>query len=97
MEPINGRGVDESWELTSTESESITNRGEAETHVEVLTDLVNEEVHEVLWSVKDTHRLGFTSDLAQDAIKFIRSEKLRNVTSRQNIVDVDKEFVVNNL
>jgi hypothetical protein len=97
MEPINGRAINESWELTSTESEGITNRGEAEAQVKVLTDLVNEEVHEVLWSVKDTHRLGFTSNLAQDSIKFIRSEKLRNVTSRQNIVDVDKEFVVNNL
>jgi hypothetical protein len=51
----------------------------------------------VVWCVKDTHGFGFTTDLTKDSINLIRGEELWDVTRRQDIVDVDKELVVNDL
>jgi len=52
---------------------------------------------ELLWSVLVSVVLGCSSDLAVDTVKLILGEELWNVTGSKNIIDEDKESVINNL
>jgi hypothetical protein len=58
MEPINRSGVDESGELTSSESESVSHGRETKTHVQVTAHLVHEEFKERVGRVLIAHRFG---------------------------------------
>jgi hypothetical protein len=80
MEPIHGGTVDDSGEHSCSESESITDWGEAEGKMEVLSDLVEEELEELVWSVLVAGTLGFSSDLSEEAIKLILGEELWDPT-----------------
>jgi len=97
MEPIDGSTVDETGEHTCADTESFTNGGEAERNVEVFAHLVNEELEEGARGILNTLGLSLSAALANDTIKLILSEELRNVTSGEDIVDVDKEIILDDL
>lgn len=65
--------------------------------MQVPPDLVDEKVVESILGVGNTETLGFTTELAIYSIKLIRGEKLWDVASRQDIVDVDEELLIDNL
>jgi len=97
MEPIDGCTVDETGEHTCADTESFADWGEAKRDVEVLADLVNEELEEGAGGILNTLGFGLSADLADDTIKFVLSEELGNVTSREDIVDVNEEIILDNL
>ena len=65
--------------------------------MQVPLHLVDEEVMQALRSIEDTLGLGLTADLTVDSVELIGSEELGDVTGGQDIVDVDKEFLVDDL
>lgn len=97
MEPIDRGRTNQGGEFTCAETECVTDGREAETHVEVLLHLVDEEVLQAFGSIENALGLGLTTDLAVDTIKFIGSEELGNVTGGQNIIDVDEELLIDDL
>jgi len=67
-EPINRRAVDETGEHSSTNSEGITDRGEAECNVIVLTRLILEVLEQSSRGIFDTGTLCFRAELAKVAV-----------------------------
>ena len=51
MEPIDARFVDESWEATGSDTESLSNWREAKINVQIALNLVKEEIPELIWCV----------------------------------------------
>jgi len=97
VEPINRGGVDQTWEHTRSETESITNGREAESHVQVSADLVDEEVEDWALSVLNTVRSSLRSNFTDDTVNFILSEQFWNVAGRNDIVDINEEVILYNL
>ena len=97
VEPINGGAVNETRELSSTESECVADGREAQSHVQILPHLVDEELKESVRGVEHSLRFGLRTDLSKNCVDFIGSEELGNVTCGKNIVDVDQELVIYNL
>lgn len=79
LEPIDNSTVNEGRELTSTTTH-ITNRGEANGHVEILLDLVNEPIPTVFTSIRLTFTLNLRTDLVDHNFLFIESVKFSNFT-----------------
>ena len=94
MEPIDNSVVDEGRELLCSVSEVITNRGEAQSHVKVLSDAVNEEFPAVFFVVYDTFTLDGTSDSVDNRINIFNWEEIRDFTGGKQIIDEDKEAFV---
>lgn len=65
--------------------------------MEIFANFLNKERKEVVRSVLNTIRLCFSSNLTENSVKFILSKKFRNVAGRENIVEVNQEFVFWNL
>jgi len=97
MEPVHGGTVDDTGELSSSESEGISDWGEAESQVKVLSGLAQEEVKELVRGIEVAGLLGFGSNLSENAVELVLSEELRNPTRGKNIVDVHEELVVGDL
>lgn len=51
MEPIKHCTIDQGWELPGPDAEFVSNGAEAEHHMQVFPDLVNEEVPTILGGV----------------------------------------------
>ena len=59
------------------------------THVQVSPDLIDEEVKDGAGSVLNSIRLGFRSQLANNAVKLILGKEFGNLAGRKDIIDVD--------
>ena len=65
--------------------------------MEVLSDFIEEEVEEGIWSVLVASTFGFGSDLTQESIDLILGEELWDPTRGQEIVNVNEELVISDL
>ena len=97
MEPVHGSTVDDSWEHSSSDSESISNWGEAKSQMQVLSNLVLEEVKQGIRSILTTVLFGLRSNFTEDSIKLILREELWDVSRGKEIVNVYKESLISDL
>lgn len=92
-EPIDGRAVDDGWEISDSVSERGTNRREAKDNVKVLLASFQEIRKELsrgsLWA--SLFFLGWTSHQLTDIGLLISWENVGHLTSVENIVDILKE------
>jgi hypothetical protein len=93
MEPIDACAVDQTRELSGSETEGVSYWGEAKAYVEVSLDLVEVEFPKLLRSVEVAQTLGLITDLAQNSVNFILCEELWDLASLQDIVHVDEEIL----
>jgi len=97
VEVINSSRSNESGEHATSDTELISNRGEAEVHMQILLHFLEEESKEIIRSIEEAISFGFTSYLSLNGLKLILSKELGNITSGKNIIDIHKESVVNDL
>ena len=97
MEPIDDCVVDQSREFLRSVSEVVTDRGEAQSHVKVSLDTVNEELPAVFFVVENAFALDGTSDTIDDAIDILNREEISDLTGGEQIIDEDKETLVGDL
>lgn len=96
-EPIDRSAVDDSWEHSGSDSEQVSDWGEAEAKMEVSSHLVEEEVEEFIWDIVASGLLGFGPNLTDETVELVLREEVRDPSSGQEIVNVDQEFLVSNL
>jgi len=65
--------------------------------MEVLSYFVEQEAEESIWGVIETGALGFSSDFTQECVKFVLGKELWNVSRRQQVINVNQEFVISDL
>jgi hypothetical protein len=85
--------IEQTGEHARSDSESVTDGGEAEVEVQVLPALVQEESKQCRGCVFNLVGTSLRSDAAVDFFDFILGKKLCNITDRKDIVDVHKELV----
>lgn len=93
MEPIYRGTIDKTGEHARADTESITDWGEAETQVKIPSNLVNEVVENWPRCILNSIWFGWGSDFTDDTVNFVFCEKFRNVAGREDIVDVNEEWI----
>jgi len=78
-------------------SEAFTDRGEAQTHVKILTRLIDEPIPAVVSGIGDALPFHFGSHIIDNLIFFIRGVKVGNFSRGQQIIDVDQESFIGDL
>lgn len=99
LEPVDDSAVDQAREFAGLDSEVLSNRREAQRHVQVLLDARNKEfVHVVLVHVDSgaliLEGVGQSSD---NVVDLVVREQSRDFSGRQKVVDEDHELLVNDL
>ena len=64
VEPIDAGAVDQSWELSGSETELVAYWGEAKANVEVASNFVKIELPQCRWFIEVAQTLGLIADLA---------------------------------
>jgi hypothetical protein len=77
-EPIDLSTVDKSWEHSSSESELVSDWGEAKSNMQVSSDSVEEELEEFIGSILKTLTLSSLSHLSKNCVELVLGEELRN-------------------
>lgn len=97
MEPIDDSVVDQGRELLGSVSEGVSNRGEAESHMEVLSDTIDEELPGVVLVVEKASAFDGIADRGDDSIDVFSWEEIRDFSRGEQIVDEHKEALVGDL
>ena len=80
VEPVDGRAVDDGGELPPTHAEGGANGGEAQHHLELPADAVNEEAPAVLPRVLNPCTLDLVANASDDVLKFVTCRVDNTVT-----------------
>jgi hypothetical protein len=80
LEPIDDCTIDQRWELPGAIPHLITNRTEAEGHVEVLANPADEERPQILRSVSYTSPLATTADSIANRVFLVVGIQISNFT-----------------
>ena len=97
MEPINGRAVDDGWELAAAEAQGVADGREAEDDLEEAPNAVNEEGPTVRVVVFHPGFLDGSAHAIDDVLLLVGDEKVGDLTGGEQVVDEDEELLVGNL
>mmetsp|Transcript_1310 Transcript_1310/g.2319 ORF Transcript_1310/g.2319 Transcript_1310/m.2319 type:complete len:350 (-) Transcript_1310:6629-7678(-) len=97
LEPIDDGAVNDGGELESTVPEVISDRGEGKTHVEVLTNLPDEELKAIFPVGDDSSCLDTVCDSIDNGVNLIDSEEVRNDTRSKQVIEVNEEPLIHDL
>lgn len=77
-EPIDLSTVDKSWEHSSSDSELVSDWGEAKSNMQISSDSVKEELEEYIGSILESLTLSSLSHLSENGVELVLGEKLWN-------------------
>ena len=97
MEPVNDCAVDESRELLGSVSEGVTDGREAERHVKVLADAIEEELPAVVLVIDYAFAFHCASHRVHDVIDVFNGEEVGDLTRGKQIIDEDEEALIGDL
>jgi hypothetical protein len=78
VEPVDGRGVDDTWELTGADTHRLAHRREAQNNLQVLFHLVVEEAQQVLWGIDHTLAFSLSPDIGHQSLEVLLREQIGN-------------------
>jgi hypothetical protein len=96
-EPVDDGAVHQRWELTGSAPQGLTHGREAQRHVQVLLDLVDEVVPAVIPGVLLAGALDLAPDCIDDGLLLLVGVQLCDFARREQIVDVDQEPLIGDL
>ena len=97
MEPVDAGAVDDSWELATPHPQGGAYWGEAEDHLQLLSDPVNEELPAVFTTVRNASALHLIPHHGHNILHLIVSEKVGDVSRGQKVVDQHQEMFLTHL
>jgi len=89
--PVHSAAVDDTWELSASVSELVTDWGESQTNVQVLSALLNEEVVNLISAITLFGLLCLLGHLIANGNLLVGWEQVWNLTTIEKVVDILKE------
>ena len=97
LEPVDDNAVDERREAARAHADRVADRREAEDHVQVGTDLVDEIVPAVVARVGHAATLDGRAHRVDDIVHVLGREEAGDVARREQVVHEDEELLVGDL
>eukprot|EP00982_Pelagococcus_subviridis_P002511 19187-Pelagococcus_subviridis.AAC.2 len=97
LEPVDDGAVDERGEVSRAHAEFVADGGEAQAHVQVLANLVDEKVPQVFIRVHDPRGFHLVPYRVAHVLLVLRGHEVGNEPAREEVVDVHQEALVHDL